>query len=194
MGGETLPFGKVLPLCYKKKNWILLSHEDWDHLNGIPSFMGKIKDLCLSYHRPPERSFLKKMKPCPRLPSLISLVDSGQLGGSRNSSSVVYRIQDQVLIPGDSPMKEEKRWMRKLPRSMKGLLLGHHGSHTSTSMALLQWIQPRWAVASGRKSKYGHPHRRVSRKLRKRGISLLRTEVWGHIYMKLHLKTPPQTL
>jgi competence protein ComEC len=66
------------------------------------------------------------------------------------------------------------------------LVLGHHGSRTSTSSLLLDHL-PRLtaAVSSARFRKYGHPHARVRRDLAKRHIPLLRTEEWGNLHFEL---------
>jgi competence protein ComEC len=187
MGGEKAPLNNILQLCRRKKNWLLLSHEDWDHLSAIKVFKKKVGKLCLFYPRRPRRLWLNRFPDCPPLPDFIKKLYNGQGSHTHNGKSIVYLLANQVLIPGDSTMKEERIWIRQVPISASILILGHHGSHTSTSEQLLKRVSLKVAVASARKSKYGHPHWKVIRKLRRRGIPLLTTEEQGHIYMTLRL-------
>lgn len=101
---------------------------------------------------------------------------------SSNSASRIFII-DKFLIPGDSTTREEAEWKSDARiQEVKVLILGHHGSNTSTSSALLaKLINVRQAVASARHEKYGHPHPLVEMRLRMHGIALLRTEDWGSI-------------
>ncbi len=181
MGGEKLPFKEALSLCRNKRNWLLLSHEDWDHINGVKAFSRKAKHLCLFYPKKTRRSALKTLIRCPWLPRSIQLISRGNPSESSNDGSLVYLLKKKILISGDASMKEEKKWLKSLSR-LQGLLLGHHGSHTSTSKKLLQKTKPHWAVASSRKRKYGHPHQRVQNKLKKQRVPLLKTETLGNIY------------
>lgn len=106
-----------------------------------------------------------------------------------NTKSRVFLLRKQdrsLLLPGDSTSKQEMFWSRRLSRnSVRYLALGHHGSQTSTSMSLLQALPHlRQAIASARRAKYGHPHRRVSLRLKRAGVALLRTEDWGSIHFE----------
>ena len=118
--------------------------------------------------------------------------------GEKNSKSWVYSFAG-VLIPGDSPKKSELQWIRNLPnQSLKrhqiyGLILGHHGSKTSSSEELLNKLPHlKWAVASAREEKYHHPHPSVRARLKAKKIPLLRTEDWGHI--KFQVRIQPSNL
>ena len=62
------------------------------------------------------------------------------------------------------------------------LKVGHHGSHTSTSDALLAAATPDIAVIScGEDNEYGHPHRETLQKLYERGIDVYRTDEEGTV-------------
>ncbi|MBK7961611.1 MAG: hypothetical protein IPK04_10715 [Bdellovibrionales bacterium] len=84
----------------------------------------------------------------------------------------------------------EKIWAANLTnletKQIKVLILGHHGSKTSTSEALLQRLpRLKFAIATARESRYGHPHFVVLNRLRQHRIPILRTEDWGHIGLEL---------
>lgn len=92
----------------------------------------------------------------------------------------------QWLIPGDAPQTTEKQWLSRTPnpeeQKITKLLLGHHGSKTSTSLELLQKLpQLSQCIASSREKKYGHPHRDVRLRIKK-FCSLVRTEDWNHLH------------
>lgn len=65
------------------------------------------------------------------------------------------------------------------------LKVGHHGSRTSTSAALLDAAEPRKAAVSlGRRNLYGHPHREVTDRLVAREIPLYRTDRDGTVVVR----------
>lgn len=108
------------------------------------------------------------------------------LGLLSNESSQVFWFK-KVLIPGDSPQKQEKKWDRsKLLSNTHFLLLGHHGSRTSTSLDLLEHLgHLKLGIASARKYRYGHPHKETILRMKKFRHPLLSTEDWGNIWLEL---------
>ena len=185
IGGEKYP-DKVDQQCAGRNNIIYITHEDWDHISYFQRFSRKTKFHCLVKNQTFTKKYLQLAKKCKGpLPSFIRRIDKGSSSGSRNQMSSIYIVLNKVLITGDAPIKREKIWMRKVDRTLPILILGHHGSHTSTSVKLLNRIRPSFAIASARKTRYSHPHKTVSEKLKNRRIPLLRTEIWGHIFMTL---------
>ncbi|MCF0112858.1 MAG: hypothetical protein HUJ60_02660, partial [Bacilli bacterium] len=62
------------------------------------------------------------------------------------------------------------------------LKVGHHGSNTSTSAALLSWATPEEAVISvGAKNSYGHPSQDVLDRLSSYRVKTRRTDEEGTI-------------
>jgi competence protein ComEC len=101
-----------------------------------------------------------------------------------NDLSRVFQWKN-ILIPGDSPIKQERIWGHNSDTRSQILILGHHGSRTSTSDTLLNHLPNlKFAIASARKSVYGHPHKEVLQRLKTHHIPLLRTEVWGNIILE----------
>jgi competence protein ComEC len=102
---------------------------------------------------------------------------------SNDQSEILFSTTFQVIFPGDSSKAQEKYWREQAPAYTKGLILGHHGSSTSTSKELLKQMPSlKWAVASARFRRYGHPHWKVAELLKKHRIPLLKTEDWGHLH------------
>jgi competence protein ComEC len=101
-----------------------------------------------------------------------------------NESSKVF-IDQKILIPADSPVKQEKLWANEMTGliNVEIIILGHHGSRTSTSTELLLKLKNiKMAMVSARYAKYKHPHLQVLNNLMEFGIPVLKTEDWGNIW------------
>ena len=65
---------------------------------------------------------------------------------------------------------------------MDVLVLGHHGSKTSSSKEFLIHTTPLYGViSSGLDNRYGHPHNIVLDHLEKENIEILRTDQIGSV-------------
>ena len=205
MGGEFYP-QSIKRYCAYKQNYLILTHLDSDHIRFIKKFQNHIEyPLCLirSYKLPKflkkSKQWLRKLKPCENLHwSFIKTIFNPRkhqwhkIKAKANDNSYVYQFLNCILIPGDSTKRAEKFWKYK-SRSVRYLILGHHGSKTSTSLELLKSLpQLSYAIVSARKKRYGHPHRDVVSKVREHNLVLLRTEHWGHIAIPI-TKGCPQT-
>ncbi|MGZ5278825.1 MAG: hypothetical protein ACXWC9_02710, partial [Pseudobdellovibrionaceae bacterium] len=167
LGGEINVTRRALKLCQGKKNLLHLSHWDWDHISFVASFARRSFSTCLikrplgssSAYKERMISSLRVCEPKDLEPAFRTVFE-GQIrkNNSNGASSVVQSLEFKTLIPGDSPSALEKRWSPDSSASIQGLILGHHGSRTSTSLALLKHLpRLRWAVASARQRRYGHP-------------------------------------
>ena len=114
--------------------------------------------------------------------------------GRNNRSLVVLAKTGQttILLTGDLEASGEQEildWAgHDELRDVQILKVGHHGSATSTSIALLERTRPNLALIScGIANRYGHPSERVIQRLRARGIVVLRTDQLGAI----RLSFPP---
>lgn len=97
----------------------------------------------------------------------ILFPDRDVSGVEPNTGSIVMRLRysdTSVLLMGDS-VKSVEEYIVSLDGSrLKSdiLKIGHHGSRTSTGLALLAAALPAVAVISaGADNRYGHPHREV---------------------------------
>lgn len=189
MGGESLPFARAGKVCGQKINWIFLSHWDWDHIGGLKKASRFFPQLCLARRPLGATSARKKnllpKKLCPTLPAKL-----WEWAPAENSLSKISNERSRVfatprfLVTGDSPQKEERVWAAdaELPQ-VSLLVLGHHGSRTSTSDFLLSRLpQLKQAVCSSRWERYGHPHSETLVRLRWARIPVLRTEDWGNLW------------
>lgn len=190
-GGENAPWTGLIHHCRDKQNILTYSHWDWDHVSFASQARHRLPDLCVLL--PPEGPTSERKKrlisAIPRCrmttPPYESWINASARTANAKSRVVWWR---GILIPGDSPAAEEKRWVQAFPHlaDSRLLVLGHHGSQSSTSRRLLiHAAKIRMAIASARRQRYGHPHPRVERDLRDFRIPLLTTESWGTIAIEL---------
>ena len=106
-----------------------------------------------------------------------------------HSIGMLLRASDfQMLFTGDMDEDCERQMLAALWEADAGypkidvLKAGHHGSHTSTSEALLAALRPDYAILSyGVGNDYGHPHAETRERLRRYDVKMLETGVMGGI-------------
>lgn len=192
VGGEHFPLGKIRQLCRHKQNELYISHWDLDHMSGL-KFLNLWPQVCrrqdpLGTASVKKTQSLSQFKICTGPANLdIKKVfpfpsDEDRIPDISNARSFVFRVK-KWLIPGDSRQEEEKIWSLRLPANITGLVIGHHGSKTSSSLELVRRLpQLRWAIASARWRKYKHPHPSVLQSFASQKKRVLRTEDWGNFY------------
>ncbi|MDO5833009.1 MAG: DNA internalization-related competence protein ComEC/Rec2 [Lachnospiraceae bacterium] len=94
----------------------------------------------------------------------------------------------QMLFTGDMDEACEQQMLAALWEANAGypkidvLKAGHHGSHTSSSEALLAALRPDYAILSyGVGNDYGHPHVETRERLERYGVEMLETGKMGEI-------------
>lgn len=196
-GGEMNSFKfikkKLLKECENKENQLFLSHWDFDHYLQLPQLNRILFNICWMSKpqliKKNKMSVISEQLPIKKCPTTTSVsIWKPQQIKKTNESSVVFNDQD-FLIPGDSPIHQEKLWSTKVnSENIKFLILGHHGSKTSTGTLLLNNLPHlKLSIASAREKKYGHPHKETIKKLKKWHIPLLITEDWGNIHIYSNL-------
>jgi competence protein ComEC len=116
-----------------------------------------------------------------------------------NNFSIITRLSDEssgksILFTGDIEELGEKLLLQTycselvsstLPCAVlqaRVLKVGHHGSDTSSSQEFLQAVRPETAVISvGKSNSFGHPSRRILKRLERSGATILRTDEKGDI-------------
>lgn len=110
-----------------------------------------------------------------------------------NTLNGVYRIDYRgirILVTGDL-LEEGEADMVQYYRGTEELRcdvlkVAHHGSHSSSSDAFLDAVQPSVAVIQvGARNLYGHPHKETLEKLEKRGIPVYRNDRDGAIGIRV---------
>lgn len=194
MGGERAPWAAILGSCAQRDNQVSFSHWDWDHVGLTSRAKSQLKNLCLR-KRPSGTASDKKSRLIDRLPACALGMDAlvrdlsrrSSLTSTSNDSSRILMVDETALLPGDSTRKQEKIWAAtNALKPVRILVLGHHGSRTSTSDELLRRLPSlRVGIASARKAKYGHPHAEVTARVQRKGAPVLSTEDWGTLRWQL---------
>lgn len=196
IGGEFGSFSsmkKTLLLnCGNKINIMNLSHWDYDHFLNIPLLARSVPKLC--WQNFPKFGTTKKSVQKIldlRLPRCVNLTEQPLawtpfIAKDTNESSNIF-FSEKVLISGDSPIQQEKIWLNEIEKisTARVLILGHHGSRTSTSKELLTALPNlEFSIASARYLKYKHPHKETLARLSEFQIPVLKTEDWGNIWFR----------
>lgn len=105
-----------------------------------------------------------------------------------NLNSLIFRVHQNgitALITGDITEEGERALLDKYRGTGKLgadiLKIAHHGSKYSSCEEFLDEVKPKVAVISVGKNNYGHPSNHVIEKLRKKGIMVYRTDIFGAI-------------
>lgn len=112
----------------------------------------------------------------------------------RNNYSCVLKVSNtinSVLITGDIEKKAEKELLQEQKELLKAnvLIVPHHGSKTSSSLAFLQAVQPEIAIySSGFLNRYRFPKEKVVERYRQLDIEQLNTASSGHISLLMGLE------
>lgn len=192
-GGEIRSFQRIkkslMYFCGQKQNELILSHWDLDHFFNIPILAKSVPKLCWRHRpefaadKPDARKILDLQIPsCSDTPVEMWLPVYAK---STNESSAVF-MEQNILLPGDSPTTEEKLWSQLFRgiENTKILVLGHHGSRSSTGRELLSTLPNlTLAVSSARYARYRHPHFETVKRLSEFYIPMIRTEDWGNLWL-----------
>lgn len=197
VGGEFNTFSKVRPYfiqyCSQKLNELFLTHWDYDHILNLPQLVRHSPKVC--WQTKPLIGAQKKMSQkilnlnitgC-KTPRELDEIWHPQNFKNTNDTSIVFSYKN-FLISGDSPKSQELLWAQQMNlQQIQVLLLGHHGSKTSTSSELLATLPSlKMTVVSARYQKYKHPHQKNVDLLKQKRIPLLKTEDWGHLWFSTY--------
>ena len=103
-----------------------------------------------------------------------------------NNYSIVTKLKygnNSFIFMGDAEdVSEGELISKQLDISANVLKVGHHGSHSSTTQAFLDKVNPQYAIIScGKDNDYGHPHKETLDKLNAKNIKVFRTDLSGTI-------------
>jgi len=122
--------------------------------------------------------------------AILSPFEDAEEAYDLNNWSVILHVtygENAILLTGDAETPAEKIALERFSQEAfeaDVLKLGHHGSSTSTSEALLAAVNPKIAVASvGKNNDYGHPHKETVALMKENGIPLYRTDKSGTIHL-----------
>lgn len=174
---------------------MILTHYDRDHAGGVPYLTSRVETQMLYLPAGDEtQDLLGDDQTCFTVSEVttirfadatITLIPAeNALSDNESSMCILFQTENcAILITGDQTAAGERALMRRidLPQ-LDVLIVGHHGSKTSTAPSLLAETQPRLAIISvGQDNSYGHPSQEVLERLEDAGCTVCRTDIHGTI-------------
>lgn len=201
--------GKHLNFFEKKIDLVVATHDDLDHVGGLPGVLDRYEvDTLLTSLASSTgdamsalvtRAQEKNVTLLHADRSQIINTDDGvelqilfptqNMNGAKdsNSASVVLRVvygEMSFLFTGDLPQAGELYLTNIYGSKLKSniLKLGHHGSDTSTHPTFLKTVDPSAVVVSaGKNNSFNHPHQSVIDLIKKFNIQIFSTAEVGNI-------------
>ena len=202
--GERVVLPALRKLSVDNLDVMLLSHADADHAGGALAIARGMKVVRILSGDPPG------------LPAELSAeaCESGeqwQWDGVRfqlwmwsdardsNQRSCVLQIEangERLLLTGDIDVHAERVLLGSpLAVPTQWLQSPHHGSRSSSSMALLNALKPEAVLISrGHGNSFGHPHPTVLARYRKQGLRIYDSAEQGAIHLQLGRFKAPWTM
>lgn len=189
-------------LGIKKLDALMISHNDKDHTGGADALFTQFIPRQLWYSAKPQ-GYLPPTQTVQRecyagqawdwdgvhfeilSPIIAAYYDKD------NNRSCALRVSGKgfsVLITGDMEAPAEQILLKQAKHLQSDvLLLGHHGSKTSSTEAFLQAVQPKLAIVSaGYLNQFNHPSPLVVQRLQQRQIDIDNTIEQGTLRYHLH--------
>ncbi len=116
----------------------------------------------------------------------LRVLSDGLFHDKENDRSIVIRASDnqsRLLITGDLTVEGEQELIDQgVDLDADILVLGHHGSSSSTSWSFLASVTPSSVIVScGNENDFGHPSVRTMERVRTYGAALFRTDQQGTV-------------
>lgn len=115
----------------------------------------------------------------------VTMVGPVKASDSKNNMSAVVKVvygNTSYLLTGDAE-RESERDMVESGADLRAdvLLIGHHGSKSSSTLSFLKEVAPQYGVIQVGDNSYGHPTSTVLDRLRKQGIEVYRNDLHGTV-------------
>lgn len=193
---------------YSKVDYILASHADTDHIQGLTDVAKNFKVRAAFLGRTPakdedfiELSEVLKKRNIPIITlsrgdvlefgkTFVEILypekDESEFAVSDNNHSLVLRIScgaKKILFTGDIE-KETENFLSKNPALLKANVVkaAHHGSKTSSIQDFIRSTNAEYAIISvGKHSQFGHPHKEVVERWKNTGAKIYKTGEKGTV-------------
>ncbi|MFA1822066.1 ComEC/Rec2 family competence protein [Virgibacillus oceani] len=186
---------------------LVATHPDMDHIGGLPHVMQEIqvKNILDSGKLHSTRTYAaylyeirKQNIPVQiamkneeiRLDPEIKILVLNTYGATKtnNQSSIALKItykEVDFLLMSDIEMEQEKELIEEHDVEAEIIKVAHHGSNTSTSLPLLQAVNPEIALLTySQENVFGHPVDRVIDNLDKINTTIYSTAAFGDVVIK----------
>ena len=196
----------------KSIDYIIISHFDSDHCNGLIEVIQKlkIKNILIS----------KQAYFCNEYKNIANLINSKKIRvtfvkqgdelsidknvninifyppenleyDDLNNNSIVTKLtynKFTMLFTGDIEKSEENILNKYKSRDLQSSIIkiAHHGSKTSSSEEFIKAVNPKIAlIGVGENNKFGHPNKKVLERLKNINCKIYRTDKMGEIEIKV---------
>lgn len=187
---------------------LVVSHYHDDHANGIPQLLNRIdvgaialpdvepeaplrKEIISTAHKKGTEVILVTQDTELKLGEnqffyLYAPMNQGHKTNELGLTVLAKSGEFETLMTGDMGAEGEGMLLQvaQLPQ-IDLLVVGHHGSDTSTSQELLDRVRPKLAaISTGPHNRYGHPAQATLDRLEDAGVQVYRTDLDGRIEIK----------
>lgn len=203
--GENVVVPYLKTKGVKSIDRLILSHPHPDHFGGAEGILKNIpvKEVCGNGQKFPDESFdrfvklqeEKKISSCQLkggdvwswegLRWEVVYPENVNSALSLNDNSLVIRVTGQghsFLFTGDIEKTGESLLAERMTLESEVMKVPHHASKTSSSIAFIDTIKPRYVVASlGENNFFGFPHEDILERYQRRGAQVFRTDHDGEV-------------
>ena len=179
-----------------KLDLLILSHGDQDHVGETQNIMKNItvKKLWLNMNELNNNEIDIVNSGIDYIQSncyknILNLNEGNYTNENDNSQITYLEVYNyKLLFMGDVSKTVEKDHMNKFGK-VNFLLLGHHGSKTSSDYDFLKAVNPEISIiTSGRNNRYNHPSIETIESLEKLNLDYYNTQDSGTIFIKINSK------
>lgn len=206
--GESVVSEFLWEKGYSKVDYILATHADTDHIQGLIDVAENFKVKAAFFGRIPakdedftELSNVLRKKKIPEITlsrgdvmefekAFVEVLypekDESDLAVSDNNHSLVLRITfgaKKFLFTGDIE-KETETFLIKNPSYLQADVVkaAHHGSRTSSTQTFVESTKAEYVIIPvGKKSQFGHPHKEVVERWKNSGAKVYTTGERGTV-------------
>lgn len=196
-----------------KIDYIIVSHFDSDHCDGLNAVVEniKVKKIIISKQCEISEEYVKLISLankknvniiiCKTNDNIkidkytnIEILYASKSAKDLNNGSIVCKLRYKgfsMLFTGDIEEVTENEIVSKYIKSTKlqadVLKVAHHGSKTSTTEAFLELVKPKIAlIGVGEDNTFGHPNEAVIKRLQDIGAKIYRTDQMGEIILRVN--------
>ncbi len=216
--GEKTLFPYLLDRGIIKLDYILVSHFDRDHCQGLNFVMEnmKVENVIISKLGQESKEFDDFIQLAKKKNINIIYVRKGDIikigegiieilypdnneiqENSKNNNAIVFKIkwkQISILFTGDIEKIAETKILSMYSDNLEELnstilKVAHHGSKTSTMQKFIEVVNPKVAlIGVGKDNKFGHPNNDVIKRLEDLSCKIYRTDKNGEISIEVNDK------
>ena len=201
---------------HRRVDGLIVSHQDLDHAGGASALLDAVPVGWFASSLPATHPLAVRAAATTRViscaagqqwsadgvhftvlhPTALEYADALARTNDRSCVVRVDTASGSVLLTGDIEAVSEARLIRTQALSLRAdvVVVPHHGSRTSSTLAFVRAAKPRYAVVtSGYRNRFGHPRSDVVARWSTAGAQVLRTDEAGALtfeFMPSGLRPP----